>query len=202
MRLRRQASHLTLLWAILGVRSATICLHEPQMLTRPVPGARKLGLSPGPRNGHERRGTRGRGSSRRTRRRRVRAAGRFHRPARFKGISHRSSGLAFRSTTLIEMNRLVWVMSAIHSFPAGPQGPVPRWDEGDGEGAASGTDQRNGVNFDQQEGSAVGGRPAWGEIGAHAHVARHVTKSAESNRTRNWAWQGLERTGRSGVRAG
>ena len=37
--------------------------------------------------------------------------------------------------------------------------------------SGNGTDQRNGVNFDQQEGSTVGGRPAWGEIGAHAHVA-------------------------------
>jgi hypothetical protein len=34
--------------------------------------------------------------------------------ARVKGISHRSSGLTFRSTTSIEMNRLVGVMSAIH----------------------------------------------------------------------------------------
>ena len=38
-------------------------------------------------------------------------------------------------------------------------------------------------------------------IGAYAGVARHVAKSAESNRTRNLAWQSLERTGRPGVRA-
>jgi hypothetical protein len=64
-----------------------------------------------------------------------------------------------------------------------------------------GTDQRNGVSFDQQDVSAVVGITGCNVIGAHAHVARHVAKSAESNRTRNMAWQSLERTGRPGVRA-
>ena len=38
-------------------------------------------------------------------------------------------------------------------------------------------------------------------VGAYAGVARHVAKSAESNRTRNLAWLSWERTGRPGVRA-
>src|SRR5271157_2380747 len=64
----------------------------------------------------------------------------------------------------------------------------------------AGTDQRNGVNFDQHDGGAVGGCMRYDMIGASAHVARHAAKSAESNRTRNLAWQSLERTGRPGVR--
>jgi FG-GAP-like repeat len=52
----------------------------------------------------------------------------------------------------------------------------------------------------------VGTKTNRGAVGAkiRAHfagVARHVAKSAESNRTRNLAWQSLERTGRPGVRA-
>jgi hypothetical protein len=65
----------------------------------------------------------------------------------------------------------------------------------------AGTDHRNGVSFDQQDGSALGGWTGHDAIGAYARVARHVAKSAESNRARNLAWQSLERTGRPGVRA-
>ena len=39
-------------------------------------------------------------------------------------------------------------------------------------------------------------------IGAYAGIARHVAKSAESNRTSSWALQSLVRTGRPGVRVG
>ena len=67
--------------------------------------------------------------------------------------------------------------------------------------ASHGTDHRNGVSFDQQDGSAIGGCTGYDVIGAYAGVARHVAKSAESDRTRNLAWQSLERTGRPGVRA-
>ncbi len=65
----------------------------------------------------------------------------------------------------------------------------------------NGTDHRNGVIFDQQNGSAPGGWTGHDAIGAYAGVARHVAKSAESNRTRNLAWQSWARTGRPGVRA-
>jgi hypothetical protein len=64
-----------------------------------------------------------------------------------------------------------------------------------------GTDLRNGVSIDQQNGSAPGGWTGHDAIGAYAGVARHVAKSAESNRTRDLAWSSLERTGRPGVRA-
>jgi transposase-like protein len=71
-----------------------------------------------------------------------------------------------------------------------------------GEGGdAAGTDQRNGVNIGQQEGSALRGRPAFGEIGAHSHAARHVAENAESEQVRSMAWPSLARTGRPGVRA-
>jgi hypothetical protein len=59
-----------------------------------------------------------------------------------------------------------------------------------------GTDHQNGVSFDQQHGSALGDRIGHDAISAYAGVARHVAKSAESSRTRNWVWQSLERTGR------
>ena len=65
-----------------------------------------------------------------------------------------------------------------------------------------GTDHRNGVSFDQHDDSALGSWTGHDAIGAYAGVARHVAKSAESNRTRNLAWQSLARTGRPGVRAG
>ena len=39
-------------------------------------------------------------------------------------------------------------------------------------------------------------------VGAYAGVARHVANSAESTRTRDWAWQSWERTRRPCVRAG
>ena len=64
-----------------------------------------------------------------------------------------------------------------------------------------GTDQRNGVSFDQKDGSALGGWTGHDAIGAYAGIARHVAKSAESNRTGDLAWQSSERTGRPGVRA-
>jgi Transposase IS200 like len=64
-----------------------------------------------------------------------------------------------------------------------------------------GTDRRIGVRFDPEDVGAVAGITGCNVIGAHAHLARHVAKSAESNRTRNRAWQSSERTGRSGVRA-
>jgi hypothetical protein len=65
----------------------------------------------------------------------------------------------------------------------------------------NGTDQRNGVNFDQHDGSAAGACMSYDMIGACAHVARHAAKSAESKRVRNLAWPSLVRTGRPGVRA-
>jgi hypothetical protein len=64
-----------------------------------------------------------------------------------------------------------------------------------------GTDQRNGGNFGQQESSAVRGRPAFGEIGAHSHAARHVAENAESEQPRSMAWPSLAQTGRPDVRA-
>ena len=54
-----------------------------------------------------------------------------------------------------------------------------------------GTDQRNGVNCDQQDGSAVGGRRGWAEVVRHTHLAQHAAKSAESDRVRNLAWPSL-----------
>jgi hypothetical protein len=60
---------------------------------------------------------------------------------------------------------------------------------------------RHGVSFDQLYGSAVGGFTGCNVIGAHGRVTRHVAKSAESNRTRNLAWQSWERTCRPGIRA-
>jgi hypothetical protein len=64
-----------------------------------------------------------------------------------------------------------------------------------------GTDRRNGVNFDQHGVSAANGCMGCDMVGACAHVARHAAKGAESNRTRNLAWQSLERASRPGVRA-
>jgi hypothetical protein len=43
----------------------------------------------------------------------------------------------------------------------------------------SGTDQRNGVRFDPQDGSAVGGWTGCDEIGAHTTDARHAANCAE-----------------------
>ncbi len=58
----------------------------------------------------------------------------------------------------------------------------------------AGTDQRNGVSFDQKEGSAVAGWIGGDEFGAHAHVARHARNYAEWRRTRRCgapqAWRG------------
>src|SRR3954454_14386827 len=48
------------------------------------------------------------------------------------------------------------------------------------ESRETGTDHRNGVSFDQQDGSALGGWTGHDAIGAYAGVARHVAKSAES----------------------
>ena len=64
-----------------------------------------------------------------------------------------------------------------------------------------GTDQRLGVSFDQQDGSAVGGWTEYGVIGAYAHTARHAVKCAEWCRTQDVAWRSWPRTGRAGVRA-
>jgi len=72
--------------------------------------------------------------------------------------------------------------------------------EGSLRKAGNGTDQRNGVGFDQQDGSAVDGCMCCDMIGAHTPVARHAANSAESNRTRNLAWQSWARSGRPGVR--
>jgi len=38
----------------------------------------------------------------------------------------------------------------------------------------SGTDQRNGVSFDQEDGSAVVWWTGYDQVGAHSHVARHA----------------------------
>ncbi len=64
----------------------------------------------------------------------------------------------------------------------------------------SGTDQRLGVSFDQQDGSAVGGWARYGVIGAYAHTARHAVKCAEWCRTQDVAWRSSPRTGRAGFR--
>jgi hypothetical protein len=64
-----------------------------------------------------------------------------------------------------------------------------------------GTDQRNGVSFDQKEGSAVAGWIRGDEFGAHAHVARHARNCAEWLRTQDVAHRSLARTGWPGVRA-
>ena len=48
----------------------------------------------------------------------------------------------------------------------------------------------------------AGGCGEYGSVGAYASIARHAAKNAESNRTRNEAWQSWVRTGRPGVRAG
>ncbi len=63
-----------------------------------------------------------------------------------------------------------------------------------------GTDQRLGVSFDQQDGSALGGWTEYGVIGAYAHTARHAVKCAEWCRTQDVAWRSSPRTGRAGFR--
>ena len=65
-----------------------------------------------------------------------------------------------------------------------------------------GTDHRNGVSFDHQDGSALGVWTGYNMIGAYAGAARHVAKSAESSLTADLAWQSWARTCRPGVRAG
>jgi hypothetical protein len=64
-----------------------------------------------------------------------------------------------------------------------------------------GTDHRNGVSFDQEEGSAVGGRTGCDEFGAYASVARHALNCAEWRRTQDGACRNGARTGRPGVPA-
>ena len=66
---------------------------------------------------------------------------------------------------------------------------------------ARGTDQRNGGNFDQHDGSIDHMCMFCGMIGACAPFARHAAKNAESHRTGNGAWQSWARTGRPGIRA-
>jgi hypothetical protein len=66
--------------------------------------------------------------------------------------------------------------------------------------AMDGTDQRLGVSFDQQDGSAVGGWTEYDVIGAYAHTARHAVKCAEWCRTQDVAWRSSPRTGRAGFR--
>ena len=51
----------------------------------------------------------------------------------------------------------------------------------------AGTDQRLGVSFDQQDGSALGGWTGYGVIGAYARTARHAVKRAEWCRTQDVA---------------
>jgi hypothetical protein len=80
---------------------------------------------------------------------------------------------------------------------------VDRIEELRGQGwslAKIGTDQRLGVSFDQQDGSAVGGWTEYGVIGAYAHTARHAVKCAEWCRTQDVAWRSSPRTGRAGFR--
>jgi hypothetical protein len=43
----------------------------------------------------------------------------------------------------------------------------------------AGTDPRNGVNFDQEDGNALGGWTGCDEFGAHTYQARHAAKRAE-----------------------
>jgi hypothetical protein len=45
--------------------------------------------------------------------------------------------------------------------------------------ALNGTDQRNGVSFDQQDGSADGGWTAYGVTRAYVSGARHAAECAE-----------------------
>jgi hypothetical protein len=63
-----------------------------------------------------------------------------------------------------------------------------------------GTDQRLGVSFDQQDGSALGGWTGYGVIGAYNRTARHAVKCAEWCRTQDGAWRSSPRTGRAGFR--
>jgi hypothetical protein len=55
------------------------------------------------------------------------------------------------------------------------------------EKLVDGTDQRLGVSFDQQDGSAVGGWTEYGVIGAYPHNPRHAVKCAEWCRTQDVA---------------
>ncbi len=64
-----------------------------------------------------------------------------------------------------------------------------------------GTDRRNGVSFDHEDGSALGGWAGYDVLDAYAGVARHVAKNAESERTGSMSWPSLIRTDRPGVRA-
>ena len=52
-----------------------------------------------------------------------------------------------------------------------------------------GTDQRNGVKFGQQESSAVRGRPAFGEIGAHTPLLLGTLRKTRSQNNRG-VWRG------------
>ena len=58
----------------------------------------------------------------------------------------------------------------------------------------SGTDQRHGVNFDHQGGSALGGWTRCNETGAHTDRARHTAKRGETlTAIRRWCaagWRG------------
>src|SRR5438067_1937874 len=57
-----------------------------------------------------------------------------------------------------------------------------------------GTDLRNGVNFDHQDGSAIGGQAGCDEVGAYANVARHAVKCAEWRGTQDGACRNGART--------
>ena len=63
-----------------------------------------------------------------------------------------------------------------------------------------GTDQRLGVSFDQQDGTALGDWTEYGVIGAYADTARHAGKCAGWCRTQDVAWRSSPRTGRAGFR--
>jgi hypothetical protein len=69
------------------------------------------------------------------------------------------------------------------------------------ENFSGGTDQRHGVNFDHQDGSAIGGRVGCDEVGAYASVARHAVNGAEWRETQDVACRNVARTGWPGVRA-
>ena len=88
-------------------------------------------------------------------------------------------------------------------FCAGPSWPAPRtarsWPRG-GKHPGTGTDQRTGVIFDQQDGSAVGGWTAYGVIGAHSRAARHGAKERGVRSKSRCGVRSSPRTGRPGFR--
>jgi hypothetical protein len=64
----------------------------------------------------------------------------------------------------------------------------------------AGTDLRNGVNFDHQDGSAIEGQAGCDQVGAYANIARHAVNGAEWRGAHVVAGRNAARTGWPGVR--